>query len=118
MSESEIERVYGPTVGYKIITDRIKKYRKEIIAEWEARKKQQEIETGGPVETTEPREELKQLLIKEYSDFKKAADVPVFTLGIRVAKKKDDKASAFGALNYAFGWLDAGKNIGLFKIKK
>ena len=32
-------------------------------------------------------------------------------------KKKDDKASAFGALNYAFGWLDAGKNIGLFKEK-
>ena len=31
---------------------------------------------------------------------------------------KGDKASAFGALNYAFGWLDAGKNIGLFKGKK
>ena len=30
-------------------------------------------------------------------------------------KEKGDKASAFGALNYAFGWLDAGKNIGLFK---
>jgi uncharacterized protein len=30
-------------------------------------------------------------------------------------KQKDDKASAFGALNYAFGWLDAGKAIGLFK---
>ena len=29
-------------------------------------------------------------------------------------KEKDDKASAFGALNYAFGWLDAGKEIGLF----
>lgn len=33
-------------------------------------------------------------------------------------KEKDDKASAFGALNYAFGWLDAGKNIGLFEEKK
>ncbi len=33
-------------------------------------------------------------------------------------KKKCDKASAFGALNYAFGWLDAGKNIGLFKTKE
>ncbi|MDP6647863.1 MAG: DUF357 domain-containing protein [Candidatus Woesearchaeota archaeon] len=33
-------------------------------------------------------------------------------------KDKGDKASAFGALNYAFGWLDAGKNIGLFKGKK
>lgn len=29
-------------------------------------------------------------------------------------KKKKDNASAFGALNYAFGWLDAGRNIGLF----
>lgn len=33
-------------------------------------------------------------------------------------KSKDDKASAFGALNYAFGWLDAGKHIGLFEEKK
>ena len=33
-------------------------------------------------------------------------------------RKKDDKASAFGALNYAFGWLDAGKNIGILKEKK
>ena len=30
-------------------------------------------------------------------------------------KEKNDKASAFGALNYAFGWLDAGKEIGLLK---
>ena len=30
-------------------------------------------------------------------------------------KQKNDKASAFGALNYAFGWLDAGKEIGLFE---
>ena len=30
-------------------------------------------------------------------------------------RDKGDKASAFGALNYAFGWIDAGKNIGLFE---
>ena len=30
-------------------------------------------------------------------------------------KSKNDKASAFGALNYAFGWLDAGKEIGLLE---
>lgn len=30
-------------------------------------------------------------------------------------RKKGDKASAFGALNYAFGWLDAGKEVGLLK---
>ena len=29
-------------------------------------------------------------------------------------KDKDDKASAFGALNYAHGWLDACKRIGFF----
>jgi len=33
-------------------------------------------------------------------------------------KDKDDRASAFGALNYAFGWLDAGKEIGLFEEKE
>ena len=32
-------------------------------------------------------------------------------------KNKGDKASAFGALNYAHGWLDAGKSIGLFEEK-
>ena len=32
-------------------------------------------------------------------------------------KEKGDKASAFGALNYAFGWLDAGKSIGFFGKK-
>ena len=29
-------------------------------------------------------------------------------------KEKNDKASAFGALNYAFGWIDAGKKAGFF----
>lgn len=33
-------------------------------------------------------------------------------------KEKDDKASAFGALNYAHGWLDAGKRVGFFGEKK
>ncbi len=33
-------------------------------------------------------------------------------------RKKGDKASAFGALNYAFGWIDAGRNIGLFEEKR
>jgi uncharacterized protein len=33
-------------------------------------------------------------------------------------RDKGDKASAFGALNYAFGWLDAGRTIGLFKETK
>ena len=33
-------------------------------------------------------------------------------------RDKGDKASAFGALNYSFGWLDAGKSIGLFEEKE
>lgn len=30
-------------------------------------------------------------------------------------KQKNDKASAFGALNYAFGWIDAGKEAGFLE---
>lgn len=32
-------------------------------------------------------------------------------------KKKGDYVLAFGALNYAHGWLDAGARIQLFKVK-
>ena len=32
-------------------------------------------------------------------------------------KEKEDYVLAFGALNYAHGWLDAGARIGLFKVK-
>ena len=31
--------------------------------------------------------------------------------------KKGDFVLAYGALNYAHGWLDAGARIGLFKVK-
>ncbi|NQU98878.1 DUF357 domain-containing protein [Candidatus Woesearchaeota archaeon] len=31
-------------------------------------------------------------------------------------KEKGDFVLAFGALNYAHGWLDAGARIGLFKV--
>lgn len=31
-------------------------------------------------------------------------------------KEKGDWASAFGALNYAHGWLDAGARLGLFDV--
>jgi hypothetical protein len=30
---------------------------------------------------------------------------------------QDDWVLAYGALNYAHGWLDAGARIGLFKVK-
>jgi len=33
-------------------------------------------------------------------------------------KEKGDLASAFGALNYAHGWLDAGVRLGVFKVIK
>ena len=29
---------------------------------------------------------------------------------------KGDKVTAFGALNYAHGWLDAGARLGLFEV--
>ncbi|MFC1722805.1 DUF357 domain-containing protein [Nanoarchaeota archaeon] len=32
-------------------------------------------------------------------------------------REKGDKVTAFAALNYAHGWLDAGARIGLFKVK-
>ena len=32
-------------------------------------------------------------------------------------EKKGDVVTAFAALNYAHGWLDAGARIGLFKVK-
>lgn len=32
-------------------------------------------------------------------------------------KDKGDIVTAFAALNYAHGWLDAGARIGLFKVK-
>lgn len=33
-------------------------------------------------------------------------------------RKKGDYASAFGALNYAFGWLDAGAVLGVFEVDR
>ena len=32
-------------------------------------------------------------------------------------EKKGDLVTAFAALNYAHGWLDAGARIGIFKVK-
>ena len=32
-------------------------------------------------------------------------------------EKKEEIVTAFAALNYAHGWLDAGARIGLFKVK-
>lgn len=32
-------------------------------------------------------------------------------------RKHDEYVNAFGALNYAHAWLDAGARIGLFKVK-
>ncbi len=32
-------------------------------------------------------------------------------------REKGEKVTAFAALNYAHGWLDAGARFGLFKVK-
>ena len=33
-------------------------------------------------------------------------------------RKKEDYTTAFAALNYAHGWLDAGARLGLFDVGK
>jgi len=63
--------------------------------------------------------ELKIIINKEDKNFKNALHfidtAKRYYEDAKYFKEKNDKASAFGALNYAFGWLDAGKNIGLFE---
>jgi len=63
--------------------------------------------------------ELKIIIKKDDQNYKKALHfvdtAKRYFEDAKYFKEKDDKASAFGALNYAFGWLDAGKCIGLFE---
>ena len=65
--------------------------------------------------------ELKIIVDKNHKQYKNALHfqdtAKRYYEDAKYFKKKDDKASAFGALNYAFGWLDAGKSIGFFKGK-
>ena len=65
--------------------------------------------------------ELKVIIDKNAKNYQKALHLidtaKRYYKDTKFFKEKDDKASAFGALNYAFGWLDAGKNIGLFEEK-
>ena len=62
---------------------------------------------------------LKMLIGKNDKNYEKALQVADtakrYYEDVKFFKEKGDKASAFGALNYAFGWLDAGKSIGLFE---
>ena len=63
--------------------------------------------------------ELKIIINKEDKNYEKAMHfidtAKRYYEDAKYFKEKGDKASAFGALNYAHGWLDAGKNIGLFE---
>ena len=65
--------------------------------------------------------ELKIIIDKNDKNYEKALQfidtAKRYYKDAKYFKNKDDKASAFGALNYAFGWLDAGKSIGLFEEK-
>ncbi len=67
-------------------------------------------------------EELKIKVDKDNENYKKALHfidtAKRYYEDAKFFKEKGDKASAFGALNYAFGWLDAGKSIGLFIDKE
>ena len=63
--------------------------------------------------------ELKIIIGKNYKNYEKALQVADtakrYYEDAKFFRDKGYKASAFGALNYAFGWLDAGKSIGLFE---
>ena len=66
--------------------------------------------------------ELKIIIGKNDKNYKKALHfidtAKRYYEDVKLLGDKGDKASAFGALNYAFGWLDAGKSIGLFEENK
>ena len=66
--------------------------------------------------------ELKIKIDKDNENYKKALHfidtANRYYEDAKYFREKGDKASAFGALNYAFGWLDAGKSIGLFEDTK
>ena len=63
--------------------------------------------------------ELKIIIDKNDKNYKKASyfvdTAKRYYEDAKFFRDKGDKASAFGALNYSFGWLDAGKSIGLFE---
>ncbi len=54
--------------------------------------------------------------IEEAKDFLNMA-VNYFSDAKHFLEEKQDAVLAYGALNYAHGWLDAGARIGLFKVK-
>ncbi len=58
----------------------------------ETEKIKSEIDTGGQVEITEPRDEFKKMLGKELEQLKTSGDVPTFEIDLRVGKKKDGSA--------------------------
>jgi len=63
--------------------------------------------------------ETRILVDKEDKNYKKAEEfldtATRYCADAKYFKNKNDRASAFGALNYAHGWLDAGKSIGLLR---
>ncbi len=66
--------------------------------------------------------ELKIIIDKKDKNYEKAlhfaGTAKRYYEDAKFFRDKGDGASAFGALNYAFGWLDAGKSVGLFEEKK
>ncbi|MBC8501152.1 MAG: DUF357 domain-containing protein [Nanoarchaeota archaeon] len=59
--------------------------------------------------------EKKKSMKKEAADFLDMASR--YYSDAQHFKEKGNYVLAFGALNYAHGWLDAGARIGLFKVK-
>jgi uncharacterized protein len=71
--------------------------------------------------TEEALKESKIIIDKKDKNYKKALKfkdtATRYFKDAKFFKEKGDKASAFGALNYAFGWIDAGRAIGFFEEK-
>ncbi|MBU0472139.1 MAG: DUF357 domain-containing protein [Nanoarchaeota archaeon] len=70
--------------------------------------------TGEALEMVK-KSEMDQERINEAKDFLDMASR--YYEDAKHFKGKNNYVLAFGALNYAHGWLDAGARIGLFKVK-
>ncbi len=72
--------------------------------------------------TKEALDKVKIIIDKEDKSYKIASEfldtAQRYYQDAQYFKEKNDKASAFGALNYAHGWLDAGRKIGFFGEEK
>lgn len=72
--------------------------------------------------TGEALQDIKVTINKEFDCIKAAKDIlemaKRYYKDAKYYKDKNDFVTAFAAINYAHGWLDAGVKIGVFKVTK